>query len=195
MNKESFISSIALPNEEWRDVIGFEGKYVVSSLGRVAALSFPIEAGTLRYSRKPHMLTITKGKLGYSYVGLSCGKNRIKTIKVHRLVAAAFLPNPHNYPIINHIDENKTNNRADNLEWCTQKYNINYGTGKRRSAETRIKRLYGCKPVAKLDEYGNILCIYPGLSYAAKDICRDYSAITFSIKHNSRCAGHKWKFV
>lgn len=56
------------------------------------------------------------------------------TMRVHRIVAMAFLDNPNNYPIINHKDENPSNNHVDNLEWCTYKYNTNYGTAiERRS--------------------------------------------------------------
>lgn len=112
-----------LIKEEWRDVIGYEGLYQVSSFGRVR--------GVDRITPKGHKW---KGKIlspkdhnGYKSVTLS--KNgRKKFYFVHRLVADAFIPNKLNYPIINHKDENPSNNCPDNLEWCTYKYNTNYGT-------------------------------------------------------------------
>ena len=195
MNDIDFIQQISLPNEEWRKVIGFEDKYIVSSHGRVAAISFPIEAGELHYSRKPHLLNLTKEANGYFSVGLTDRKNHQKKIKIHKLVATAFLPNPDNLPHINHKDEDKSNNCADNLEWCSVRYNVNYGTGIQRSRRTRIDTHCNCKRVSKHDNEGNVICVYPGLRYAAKDVNRDYSAITFAIKHKSKCAGYRWSFI
>lgn len=70
---------------------------------------------------------ILKGKYknGYKHVNLSYGKIK-KTCQVHGLAASLFIPNPDNYPVINHKDENPSNNRAENLEWCTQSYNKGY---------------------------------------------------------------------
>lgn len=195
MSNIEFIEQISLSGEEWREVVGFEDKYMVSSYGRVAAIAFPIKAGSLHYSRKPHILKQTKELNGYCSVGLTDRKNHQKKIKIHRLVAAAFLLNPDNLPHINHKDEDKTNNHVDNLEWCSVRYNVNYGTGTQRSTRTRIDTHCNCKCVAKLDDNGNIIRVYPGLRYAAEDVNRDYSAISFSIKNQSRCAGYKWAFV
>lgn len=105
--------------EEWRDIIGYEGKYQISNFGRVKSFKRYKEGKILR----------AKNNKEYLSIGLSNGKDgKQKYYLIHRLVAEAFIPNPNNYPIINHIDENKKNNKATNLEWCTHKYNINYGT-------------------------------------------------------------------
>lgn len=80
-------------------------------------------------------------KNGYLWVNLTYdGKQH--NHKIHRLVAQAFIPNPDNLPQVNHINEDKTDNRVDNLEWCTNNYNINYGTCKERAAKTRKEKGY-----------------------------------------------------
>ena len=86
--------------------------------------------GKVWSSKRNKWLRPVKTPHGYLEIGLGG-----KTKKIHRLVATAFIPNPHNYPQINHKDEVKTNNNADNLEWCTAKYNSNYGTRTQRVAE------------------------------------------------------------
>ena len=110
-------------NEEWRQIQGYEGLYEVSNLGRVKSLERYDKMGRLI---KEKTLNPRKHKKGYLYVGLS--KDGIqKKYSIHRLVAIAFIPNPNNLPQVNHKDENKENNCLDNLEWCTNEYNCNYG--------------------------------------------------------------------
>lgn len=115
--------------EIWKDIEGYEGLYQVSNLGKVKSLNYNKTA-------KSELLKLRKNTNGYTRVVLY--KNRkAKDYQVHRLVAEAFIPNPNNYPIINHKDENKTNNRVDNLEWCTYLYNNTYGTTIERAVEKR----------------------------------------------------------
>ena len=123
--------------EVWKDVVGYEGLYQVSNLGRVRSLD--------RKTKNRNGLITKRGRIlspfiygGYYCIGLSvlgCKHNK----KIHRLVAESFLPNPNNYPIINHKDENKLNNNADNLEWCTYSYNTLYGSGIERRRNTYQK--------------------------------------------------------
>lgn len=116
--------------EIWKDVKGFEGYYKVSSFGRILGLK-------RKYSGE-HFMSPALDSQGYLVVCLrKPGYKGNK--KVHRLVAEAFLPNPNNLPEVNHKDEDKTNNNLDNLEWCTSKYNINYGFGIQRRIETIAK--------------------------------------------------------
>ena len=105
--------------EEWRDIKGYEGKYKISSYGKVKSLKYKDEK----------LLRPSYDKDGYKQVILyNNGKG--KKWFIHRLVAIHFLPNPNNLPQVNHKDEDKANNAVENLEWCTCKYNINYGTAK-----------------------------------------------------------------
>lgn len=115
--------------EEWRAVPGYEGLYEVSNMGNV------------RNVRRNTLLRLPKTNNGYIRIVLS--KNGIKTgFQVHRIVAQAFLPNPDNLPQVNHKDEVKSNNCVDNLEWCSAKYNSNYGSRLERSRDTAIKNGY-----------------------------------------------------
>lgn len=118
--------------EIWKDIEGYEGLYQVSNMGRVKSVRKNI---------------ILRGGItsGYKRV-LLCTNNIPKGYYIHRLVANAFIPNPNNYPIVNHKDENKLNNCVDNLEWCTQKHNVNYGTGIAKRARSQSKKVLQFKP-------------------------------------------------
>lgn len=109
-------------NEVWKDIPGFEGRYQVSNLGNVKSLVYT----------HPRILKTGINSNGYARV---CLPNK-KWVFVHRLVAESFVPNEHNYPVVNHLDENRLNNIASNLEWCTQKQNLNYSdVGKKINAD------------------------------------------------------------
>lgn len=100
--------------EVWKDILTWENLYQVSSYGRIKSV------------RNGIILTEKRNPNGYPIVTLY-DKKRVKEYTVHRIVAKVFIPNPNNYPIINHKDEVRHHNTVDNLEWCTYKYNMNYG--------------------------------------------------------------------
>lgn len=143
--------------EIWRDIKEFRG-YKISNLGRVKSPDYYVEVdGKFVLYRQGKILHQQKNKkTGY----LSVGITNKSTIMVHRLVANAFIKNPNNLPCINHKDENKQNNRVDNLEWCTHKYNNNYGEN--------TKKL--CKPVLQYDLKGNFIKEYYGASEASRQL-------------------------
>lgn len=157
--------------ELWKEIKGYEGYYEISSFGKVRSI------------RRNKILKTEISPKGYERVGLMKQGKR-KVYRVHRLVAEMFIENPCNYPQINHIDENKTNNIVNNLEWCSAKYNMNYGNvGKKR------------KPVLQYSKDGTFISRYDSIADAEKAT----NIITQSI---SRCAkgkrksanGFIWKF-
>lgn len=124
--------------EEWKDIKGYEGYYQVSNLGNVRRLERLVD-----YWRKNGHLRIQparqlkQGSNNRQRASVAlCKDGKIKRFLIHRLVAEAFIPNPNNLPCINHKDENTHNNKANNLEWCTYKYNDNYGTRNMRIAKS-----------------------------------------------------------
>lgn len=186
-----------MEKEEWKDVgtvkgIDFTGLCQVSTFGNVKFLDRWIEYknGYKRFYKEE----IKKPRLknGYQFVRLS-KEGKHTEISVHRLVLQTFKPNqnPELYTQINHIDENKENNRLDNLEWCTAEENNNHGTRKERATKTR--RLHFV-PTVQLDLKGNIINVY----YQKEDIETQNKEMTF--KHVARsinkekniCYGYFW---
>lgn len=123
--------------EIWKNIKGYEGKYQISSYGRVKSLK-GYHGEDRVYILKPH--TSTNLSINYSYVTLwlNC---KSKKLSVHRLVAEHFIPNPLNKPFINHIDNNPQNNNMSNLEWCTQKENIQHSLKQGRRTQNTQKAM------------------------------------------------------
>lgn len=160
--------------EKWKDISGYPN-YQVSNIGRVKSLNY-------KRTGKEKILKPLKNKKGYLQVILyNLGK--IKSMKIHRLVAAAFVQNNSLFNNeVNHIDECKTNNCASNLEWCTTEQNCNYGTRNERIAKARINNPKISKKVKCLDTG----IVYPSI----QEIERQLGFNRVSI---SRCCNKKQK--
>lgn len=172
--------------EEWKPVKGFEGKYEVSSLGRVKSLNYN-KTGIEK------MLKPQKDKDGYERIGLFNGTRQVH-IYVHRIVAEAFVSNPSNYTEVNHKDENPSNNIAENLEWCNHKYNMHYGTRTERASRKQLNK-HGSKAVAQYDENMNLICTFPSTKEAMRQTGIHNFGISKSCQYGCKSHGYFWKFV
>lgn len=172
--------------EIWKDVIGYEGFYQVSNLGRVRSLD------RISFGRKQKggILKPTKKRDGYMYVTL-CNENGHKKHLVHRLVAQSFISNPNNLPFINHKDEKPVNNCVTNLEWCDCKYNVNYGTCKERIALSRSK------PISQYELNGKFIRNWDSCMQVEKEIGYDQTSISKCCLQKEHCYtayGFQWRF-
>jgi len=173
-----------MENEIWKDVPGWVGILQVSNLGRIKKLNY-------RNSRNAKILDLKPDNSGYI-------KYRYKkecTLKVHRLVALAFIPNPDNLPQINHKNEIKTDNRVENLEWCTAQYNILYNGLSKRIGE-KLKNGPCAKPIVMMDKNNNVIKIWPSTTEIERTMGFDRSNINKVCRNERKYAnGYKWKFV
>lgn len=175
--------------EEWKSIIGFEGLYEVSNLGRVRSLW-----DGRHQTHRTKILKPIKMNSGYLCVGLHKNGEEKKFL-VHRLVAEAFIPNPLNKPQVNHKTEDKTQNSVDCLEWCTNEYNQNYGTRNERVSKARINNSKISKPVLQLTKNGELVAEYPSTREAERQTVIDPSSISKCCngKQNS-AGGYVWKY-
>lgn len=148
--------------EIWKDIVGYEGKYQVSNTGKVRSLN---------YHKSGNSREMTHGfsSKGYPVVALrKDGKST--TIAVHRLVAMAFISNPMNLPQVNHIDEDKTNNNVDNLEWCTAYHNVHHGTRGMRAQSARnvIQCAYSERKIEQRTKDGALIATFDSIKHASE---------------------------
>lgn len=175
--------------EIWRDVKGYEGLYQVSTKGNVKS----VRGGRWKTGKKD-CLTPVITETGYVHIRLS-KDGKQKTYSVHRLVAQTFIPNPFNLETVNHIDEDKTNNNVDNLEWMTMKENINYGSHNKRMASTLTNG-----PLSKMV---NQYSVDDKLIKTFPSICEVRRVLGFATGNISKCCkgilksayGFKWKYA
>ena len=170
--------------EEWRDIKGYEGKYMVSNLGRVKSLNY-------RRTGKEKILKAYPNKDDYGYLKVKlCKDGKVRYPLVHVLVATAFLENPDNLPEVNHKDENSKNNCVENLEYCSRSYNVNYGTRNKKVAE-KIS-----KPVFSVDKESGLIMWWQSAREAERCTGIAQSHITACCKGKRKSAGgHIWFYA
>lgn len=160
--------------EIWKNVKGYEGLYEVSNFGRVKSL------------RKEKILKLGRDKKGYLIVGL-CKNGKQRTFKAHRLVTEHFLNNPYNLPYVNHKDGNKTNNNVSNLEWCTQKENIQHAIA---------NDLFPHKKIYQYDLQGNFIREWENILDVEKELKIFHSNISNCCNGiRKTTGGFKWRYA
>lgn len=188
--------------ETWKSPPGYQGLYEISTYGRIKSKSKTI------YQSNGHPMTfpskILKPELhanGYLYVML-CKNGKHKKYKISRLVAQTFISNPAHLSVVNHKDENKLNNCVDNLEWCTQKYNVNYSIKRHPQRWTTLKKKLIAenkkqqKPIACIDETGKMVKTFSSLHEAERKFHIPCSNISSCLHHRLKTAGgYRWKII
>lgn len=173
-------------NEIWKDVQGYENRYQISNIGRVKSLERMVGhyTGGLMFLRSR---ILKHGKGRYPYIILINDGKR-NTLKIHRMVAIAFIPNPNNKPSVNHINGLRDDNRVENLEWCTHKENMKH------AADTGLKYLGENHPNSKLTKE-DVIKIKKRISSGEplRSIANNYSVNRANI--SAIKFGKSWKFV
>ena len=168
--------------EVWKDIEGYEGHYQVSNIGRIKSVRRTVQTKQGDRNISERILKKIKIQTGYNQVMFSVGGVK-KACKVSRLVASAFIDNPENKPQVNHINENKTDDRCLNLEWVTAKENINHGTAISRMIQTQ--RNTRCKKVYQYTTQDQFVREWISVSEAARN--------GFSKANISQCCMNKRK--
>lgn len=197
-------------NEIWKDIEDYEGYYQISNYGRLRSLDrIVIHSNGKVRKYKGTVIKLANDKNGYRFTHLY--KNgKPKQVRIHRLVATYFIPNPDNLPIVNHKDENPKNNYVDNLEWCDYKYNTNYGTAPQRRMATRrskplSERFLKSLQIKALNHKKKIGMYKDGILIktfeSAADANREYKNLNYvslSAACNGRLKtyrGYEWRFI
>ena len=148
--------------KEWREIDGFPN-YMVSNTGEIKSLN---------YNKTGKEKVLIPHKLSNGYLGINLYDNDKKScyLLIHRLVAQAFLPNPNGCRIINHKDENRSNNSVNNLEWCSHKYNLNYGNRNSKLSNSLTNNPFFSIPVLQYSKTREFLKEFPSIAEAARTV-------------------------
>lgn len=191
--------------EVWKDIEGYEGLYQVSNLGNVKSLDRVVPFRNSEMSIKGKMLT-KKNVKGYHMAQLCSDGIKVRK-SVHRLVAQAFIPNKYNKSEVNHLDENKLNNKVDNLEWATSKENANYGMRNKKISDfvkkNGVVRKNGfitkSKRVSQVDLLsGDVIKVFDSLAEANLSLGKKKSSGNISMCCSGKLKmayGYQWKYL
>lgn len=178
-------------NEIWKDISGYDGEYQVSNLGRIKSVARlttrPCQYGIREYRIPEKIMRTRFGTSGYLCVNLHHEGKQV-TEMIHRLVALHFCNGYRDGLVVNHIDEDKTNNRADNLEWVTQTANVNHGTAIQRKKKHP-------KAVVQISLSGEFIREWPSINAAAESVKANPSQLGHCCKGERPTAkGYRWKY-
>ena len=199
MTNEEFLESVRLEGEEWRDVVGWEGWYSVSSIGRVVSLGRTIQTKNGKSYRIKHKLlkpnTTNHNGILYNYICFRKGCKKF-VYGIHRLVAIAFIPNPNKFPEVDHIDRDGLNNCVDNLRWCNRIANMRNNNTRRVMAisqsKKRLPMLY--KPVVQIKD-GRVVRVFESITDAAKNGYTMSCIIRACKKQIHTHKGYMWAYL
>lgn len=186
---------VSLPNEIWKDVVGFEDSYMVSNLGRVKSkerIIFQISRWGQKMAKPyPEKLINPASNRTYLILGLS----KSKKYTVHRLVAMAFVPNPHNKPHVNHKNGIKTDNRAENLEWVTASENTNHAVKMGLIVAKKGAESSSSTPISQFDLDGNWIRDWESQRQVQRETGLRQGSINHVLKGRQKMAhGYIWKY-
>lgn len=175
--------------EIWKDVEGYEGLYQISNLGRLRSLDKCDRFGRFFSG------CIIKCHSSRGYINCCLHKDgKLKRTCIHRLVAQAFIPNPNNYPVVNHKDRNPSNNCVENLEWCTQKHNVHWDGAIERRAEAQRNRSDCSKMVNQYSLEGIFIKTWPSLGEIYKCLGIPKNDISRCCKNKTYAHSYQWRF-
>ena len=188
-----------MEEEIWKPIKDFEKLYEVSNKGKVRSLSREVIVKN-KYGAVSTRMTKSKvlkpQKRCEYYIVWLCKDGNPKQYCIHRLVGQAFLDNPNNYNCINHKDENKLNNDVNNLEYCTIKYNCNYGARNKTISIKNSNPRNNFRKVAQYDKNGNFIREYKNIYEAYKETNKNMTHIKACCNGKRRMAGNYiWQYV
>lgn len=186
----------SLEGEIWKDINGYEGIYKISSYGRVMSLERNVKCplNGVRHIQS-RIISNNIDKKGYHYTHLIKNGTRNR-MAIHRLVALAFIPNPYNYPQIDHIDTNPSNNHISNLRWCTSSMNqMNPLTRTKRSLIMQGRFNGKCStPIVKLLN-GVLIEKYPSIAEANREGFQQQNIMKCCKGMRKTHAGFEWMYL